>query len=97
MEALHFSGAPSFLRPFFGGIGVIATLHRVQPARPNRFQPNRSLEITPEFLEKLVRRVRRANIDLVSLDEMHRRLVKGDFHRRFVALTFDDGYRDNKT
>lgn len=97
MEALHFSGAPSFLRPFFGGIGVIATLHRVQPARPDRFQPNRSLEITPDFLEKLVRRVRRANVDLVSLDEMHRRLVKGDFHRRFVALTFDDGYRDNKT
>ena len=25
---------------------------------------------------------------------MHRRLVEGDFKRRFVCLTFDDGYRD---
>ena len=25
---------------------------------------------------------------------MHRRLTEGDFSRRFVCLTFDDGYRD---
>ena len=25
---------------------------------------------------------------------MHRRLTEGDFERRFVCLTFDDGYRD---
>jgi peptidoglycan/xylan/chitin deacetylase (PgdA/CDA1 family) len=28
---------------------------------------------------------------------MHRRLIARDFTRRFVCLTFDDGYRDNKT
>ena len=26
---------------------------------------------------------------------MHRRLIERDFRRRFVCLTFDDGYRDN--
>ena len=25
---------------------------------------------------------------------MHRRLVEGDFGRRFVCVTIDDGYRD---
>ena len=35
-----------------------------------------------------------ADLDLVSLDEVHRRLSEGDFARRFVCLTFDDGYRD---
>jgi peptidoglycan/xylan/chitin deacetylase (PgdA/CDA1 family) len=35
-------------------------------------------------------------VDLISLDEMHRRLVERDFSRRFACLTFDDGYRDNK-
>jgi peptidoglycan/xylan/chitin deacetylase (PgdA/CDA1 family) len=35
-------------------------------------------------------------VDLISLDEMHRRLVERDFRRRFACLTFDDGYRDNK-
>ena len=25
---------------------------------------------------------------------MHRRMIDGDFSRRFVCLTFDDGYRD---
>jgi peptidoglycan/xylan/chitin deacetylase (PgdA/CDA1 family) len=29
------------------------------------------------------------------MDEMHRRLIAGERGRRFVALTFDDGYRDN--
>jgi peptidoglycan/xylan/chitin deacetylase (PgdA/CDA1 family) len=40
--------------------------------------------------------LRDADIDLISLDEMHRRLVARDFTRRFACLTFDDGYRDSK-
>jgi len=94
LESLYFTGAHYFLKPFLSGVGAILTLHNVRPARKGRFQPNRMLEVTPRFFNRVVRYLRRAKLDLVSLDEMHRRLVEGDFSRRFVCLTFDDGYRD---
>ena len=97
LESLYFSGAHAALKPFVGGVGVILTLHHVRPPRPGRFQPNRILEITPRFLTRVVKLLRRSGLDLVSLDEMHRRLTEGDFSRRFVCLTFDDGYRDTLT
>jgi peptidoglycan/xylan/chitin deacetylase (PgdA/CDA1 family) len=94
LETLYFSGTHHWLRPLLGGVGSILTLHHVRPARPESFQPNRLLEVTPEFLDGLVRRLTRARVDIVSLDEMHRRFIEGDFKRRFVCLTFDDGYKD---
>jgi peptidoglycan/xylan/chitin deacetylase (PgdA/CDA1 family) len=94
LESLYFSGAHLMLRPFVGGVGAILTLHHVRPPRPDRFQPNRLLEVTPRFLAQVVKYLRRSGLDLVSLDEMHRRITEGDFSRRFVCLTFDDGYRD---
>jgi peptidoglycan/xylan/chitin deacetylase (PgdA/CDA1 family) len=66
----------------------------VRPPSPERFQPNRLLEVTPYFLDKLCRKLRRSRVDIVSLDEMHQRLTEGS-KRRFVCVTFDDGYRDN--
>ena len=94
LETLYISGMHHWLRPLVGGVGAILTLHHVRPARPGAFQPNRLLEVTPEFLDRLLRRLARARIDVVSLDEMHRRYIEGDFRRRFVCLTFDDGYKD---
>jgi peptidoglycan/xylan/chitin deacetylase (PgdA/CDA1 family) len=94
LESLYFSGAHIAFRQFVAGVGAILTLHHVRPPRPDRFQPNRLLEVTPRFLERVVKTLRRSGLDLVSLDEMHRRLTEGDFSRRFVCLTFDDGYRD---
>jgi peptidoglycan/xylan/chitin deacetylase (PgdA/CDA1 family) len=95
MEALYFSGAHRWLAPLLGGVGAILTLHHVRPPRADAFQPNRLLEVSPEFLEGVIRGLRRANVDLIALDEMHRRLKEQDFRRRFVCFTFDDGYRDN--
>lgn len=94
LETLYFSGAHVALRPFFQGVGAILTLHHVRPARPAGFQPNRLLEVSPGFFAAVVRRLRRSGLDIVSLDEMYRRLVQRDFKRRFVCITFDDGYRD---
>ncbi len=94
LESLYFTGAHLLLRPIFGGVGAILTMHHVRPPRPDRFQPNRLLEVTPRFLAGVIRDIRRSGLDLVSLDELHRRLSEGDFSRRFVCLTFDDGYRD---
>lgn len=94
LETLYFSGMHHLMRPLFGGVGCILTFHHVRPPRPDAFQPNRLLEITPVFFEALLRRLKRRRIDVISLDEMHRRFVANDFKRRFVCLTFDDGYKD---
>ena len=94
LESLYFSGAHLALKPLVGGVGAILTLHHVRPPRPDRFQPNRILEVTPRFLARVVKLLRRSRVDVVSLDEMYRRMTEGDFRRRFVCITFDDGYRD---
>jgi peptidoglycan/xylan/chitin deacetylase (PgdA/CDA1 family) len=94
LETLYLSGANLVLKPFVCGVGAILTLHHVRPARPDDFQPNQLLEITPDFLEEVLGYLRRCRLDLVSFDEMHRRLVEDDFPRRCVCITIDDGYRD---
>ena len=94
LETLYFSGAHLALKPLFQGVGVILTLHHVKPARAGSFQPNRLLEVAPGFFDAVVSRLRRSGLDIVSLDEMLRRLTEQDFRRRFVCLTFDDAYRD---
>jgi peptidoglycan/xylan/chitin deacetylase (PgdA/CDA1 family) len=96
LEGLYFSGMHRLARQFVAGMGAILTFHRVRPPQPGAFQPNRALEITPAFLEEVIVALKAANVDLVSLDEVHHRLTGGGSCRRFVALTFDDGYRDNR-
>ena len=95
-DTLYLSGAHVLLRPFFEGVGAIVMLHHVRPPRHDEFQPNRGLEVSPEFLSETLSWLRAQDIDIVSLDEMLRRLTEREFARRFVCITFDDGYRDNK-
>ena len=94
LETLYFSGAHALMQPFVGGVGAILTLHHVRPPGPEAFRPNQPLEVTPRFLEKVLRKLRGARLDLVTLDEMHRRLTERDFKRRFACMTINDGYRD---
>ena len=72
-------------------------LHHVRPRRNAPFQPNHHLEVTPEFLRMILAHVRSRGIDIVTADEMHRRLTQHDFSRRFACFTFDDGYRETAT
>lgn len=75
-------------------------LHRVRPAsaiEADGFAPNGILEITPEFLETVIRRVIESGYDLVTLDAAAERLASGvRSERPFACFTFDDGYRDNR-
>jgi peptidoglycan/xylan/chitin deacetylase (PgdA/CDA1 family) len=96
LDALYFTGAHHVLRPWLAGVGTIFMLHHVRPARDDMFQPNRHLEITPDFLRAVLAHVRALDVDIVSLDEAQRRMREGDFARRFACFTFDDGYRDNR-
>jgi len=95
LEALYFSGAHVLLRPIFSGVGAVFMLHHVRPARAGDFQPNRHLEVTPGFLRATLAHLKSRNIDIITMDEVHRRLKNRDFARRFACFTFDDGYRDN--
>jgi peptidoglycan/xylan/chitin deacetylase (PgdA/CDA1 family) len=96
LEALYFTGAHNLLRPIFAGVGAIFMLHHVRPRRGAEFQPNRHLEVEPEFLRAMLAHLRSLDIDIVTMDEVHQRLVERNFARRFACFTLDDGYRDNR-
>ncbi len=94
LNTLYFSGLHHLMRPVCGGVGVILTLHHVRPRRRAAFQPNRPLEITPRYLEAAIAQLKRWKFDIVSLDEMYRRLTNREFGRRFAVFTLDDAYSD---
>jgi len=96
LGALYFTGAHFLLRPIFAGVGAIFMLHHVRPRRDAAFQPNRHLEVAPEFLRAMLSHLKSRDIDIVTMDEVHQRLVERNFSRRFACFTLDDGYRDNR-
>jgi hypothetical protein len=52
LGALYFTGAHYLLRPIFAGVGAIFMLHHVGPRRDAEFQPNRHLEVAPDFFAR---------------------------------------------
>jgi len=81
------------VEPWTRGQGAILMFHHVRPADPRGFKPNGLLEITPEFLDAVLTRVKALGFDIVSLDAAMASLG-GERERPFVCLTFDDGYKD---
>ena len=96
LGALYFTGAHYLLRPIFSGVGAIFMLHHVRPRRDAEFQPNHHLEVAPEFLRAMLAHLRSRGIDIITMDEVHQRLIERNFSRRFACFTLDDGYRDNR-
>lgn len=94
-EALWLARMPALSRALSRSRGVIFTLHRVLPEPPAAFSPNAILQVTPDFLDYVITRVRALGLDIVSLDEALERLAARTAGRGFVVLTFDDAYRDN--
>ena len=97
MELAYFSGFSRLTQRRAGGAGIVLRFERVRPRRPVRFQPLKSREITPEFLDRMIRALKRWKLDIVSIDEVCRRAVALPQPKRFVSLTFDGGYKDLMT
>lgn len=95
LNGLHATRAHRLAARWTGGVGAIFMLHQVCPPSGKQFEPSRILQVTPEFLEQTINKVRSEGFDIVSLDEAHDRLVHGTFAKPFVSFTLDDGYRDN--
>ena len=82
-------------KPFLGGSGAVLMFHHCGPRAPQYFGGNDHLTISPQFLQRLLEEFRTECIDIVSLDEAIGRMANGNSQKPYVALTFDDGYRDN--
>jgi peptidoglycan/xylan/chitin deacetylase (PgdA/CDA1 family) len=94
LELAYFSGVPWLRGRRAGVAGVVLRFERVRPPRSDRFQPLKHKEITPKFLDRTIRALKRWNYDIVPLDEVLRRAVTLAEPRRFVCLTFDGAYKD---
>lgn len=96
LSALHYTGADRVAAPITRGNGVIFMLHQVLPETPRAFEPNGILKVTPTFLDSVIRQVREAGFEIISLDEVKSRLSRGSASRPFAVFTLDDGYKDNR-
>lgn len=96
LNAIHLTGIGAAVRPLFGGIGAILMLHRVRQDKPASFSPNVGLSVSPRFLDTVLARLK-SRYAFVSMDEVETRLRDGTAgdDRPFLAVTLDDGYRDN--
>ena len=73
-------------------------LHHVRDNRVSDFAPNAHLTVSSKHLENTLQFLRRQKIDIISMDEVVKRIAAGQKSangKPFVAITFDDGYRDN--
>jgi peptidoglycan/xylan/chitin deacetylase (PgdA/CDA1 family) len=94
LELAWLTGLPFLRGRKAGGAGVILRFQRVRPRPRGPFQPLLSDEITPRFLDRTIRALKRWKLDIVGMDEVCRRAVTLPEERRFVALTFDGAYKD---
>lgn len=79
------------------GRGVIFTLHHVRPHVAQTAEPNRHLEVTPEFLDEAISAILDEGYLPIALSQLPDWLKNGDPRRPVAIFTLDDGYRDNAT
>lgn len=94
LEALSLTRAPLWLPAAPDASGFVVTLHHVRPARPSSFDPNALLSVTPDFLDRFLGRFLDRGWRFVSVRELAEDGMGAPQPRR-IAVTLDDGYRDN--
>ncbi len=93
-ELAHVSGVFRLAERRAAGTGAILRLEHVRPRSTAAFQPLKHKEITPRFLERMIRALQRWKFDFVSIAEARARAQRPRGKTRFVVLTFDGAYRD---
>lgn len=87
-------------RKIYGGKGIILFLHRVNKGEEyiGRLSEMKANEVSVSYLEELISYFKRTGYEFISMDEMSSRIKDKIFgSKKFVVLTFDDGYKDNYT
>ena len=97
LRATYYSGAHRLIARRYSGIGTIFVIHKVVTEKTDSLAT--WLTITVDFLDRVLAHLK-SRADFVRLDEVRERLTREEpvkTTRPFVALTFDDGFRDNLT
>lgn len=89
-ELLYRTGVHSLIARRYGGIGVILALHSVVKDPENYLMGN---HLPASVLDSVMEALSRRGFEFVTIETVLDRLRDGG--GRFVALTFDDGFRDN--
>ncbi|MBK0398734.1 polysaccharide deacetylase family protein [Limibaculum sp. M0105] len=83
------------LAPQTAGLGLVFMLHHVRRHRPQSFDPNALLSITPSFLDAALARLKALGLRPVDLAEIPAAVTNNDPGDPVFAVTLDDGYRNN--
>ncbi|PCI04534.1 MAG: polysaccharide deacetylase [Hyphomicrobiales bacterium] len=98
LNSVYFSGAHLLCQRWSRGLGSIMMLHHVVEENRAPFSPNSHLSVTPKFLDEMLTSLAAENLDFISMDEVAKwtgQAGANSSDRPFIAVTLDDGYRDN--
>jgi O-antigen/teichoic acid export membrane protein/peptidoglycan/xylan/chitin deacetylase (PgdA/CDA1 family) len=88
------TGLPRLMARHSAGQGAIMSFHRVYLPEPHEFGSH-SLSIAPKNFRRLVQTLQERGYDFLTMSALADRLRTGELARRkFVCLTFDDGFVD---
>ena len=76
-------------------IGAVLMLHRVDKPDAKGVWYNQHLKMSPQTIEQMADYARGRGCRFVSIDDMADAIQKKKSIRRWIAVTLDDGYRDN--
>lgn len=76
-------------------IGAVLMLHRIDTPAPKGIWYNQHLKFSPQTIKEMVEYARSHDCHFVSLNQMAEAIKHKMDVRRWIAITLDDGYRDN--
>lgn len=98
LRALSVSGLPKLFAGGYSGIGAILAFHRVGHVAGKYAFASRRSSIEPNNLSRVIQDLRERQYEFVTMDEAVRRIENpAKQKRKFVVLTFDDGFVDTYT
>jgi peptidoglycan/xylan/chitin deacetylase (PgdA/CDA1 family) len=95
-KSLRYTRLHTVFSPFYSGIGTVLRFHRVLAKdRPSCLDSMKSSEINVKFFIRLLDHLQESDYNIIAIDDMYEILIKNIIpEKKFVVLTFDDGFAD---